>query len=215
MSLKTQNLPMLIVSALFNLLLLGTLIEGSTLGVEGIKSFFLDWESTGSLAALVTLGVIISTNMMSRGVKDFLVYFKGKQSAPAHRAFTDLMSKDDRIDVNNLESRWPEVKQAKSGKVNQNSLWYRLFKSVGDSVEVQQSHKSWLLLRDLVTLQWLFTLCMVLIVIFHPLSRTASGQILMSVLLLLTSWFAARTSGKMFVLNVLAICSVNRAEPGV
>lgn len=213
MSLKTQNLPMLIVAALLNLLLLGTLIEGSTLGIDGIKSFFLDWESTSSLATLVTLVVIVATNMMSRGLKDFLVYFQGRQSAPAHRAFTDLMSKDDRIDVNRLESNWPEVKEAKGGQANQNSLWYRLFKSIDGSVEVQQSHKTWLLLRDLVALQWLFTLCMLLIVIFYPPSRAASGQISLALLALLAIWLAAHNSGKMLVLNVLAICSVKPTKP--
>lgn len=213
MSLKTQNLPMLIVAALLNLLLLGTLIEGSTLGIDGIKSFFLDWESTSSLATLVSLAVIVATNMMSRSVKDFLVYFKGRQSAPAHRAFSELIDKDDRIDVKRLESNWPEVKDARTGQTNQNSLWYRLFKSIDSSIEIQQSHRTWLLLRDLVALQWLFTLCMLLIAIFYPPSRAASGQISIALLALLAIWLAANNSGKTLVLNVLAMCSVKAAKP--
>ncbi len=74
---------------------------------------------------------------------------------PGHRAFSDLIKKDPRIDVKKLTEKMGKLPRK---PLEQNSLWYSIYKRYSNSITVKQAHKNFLLSRDLCTTAFLFTI---------------------------------------------------------
>ena len=105
----------------------------------------------------VGLAVLISTvlnGFLSAGTKARLVFLRWRNALPGHRAFSVHANSDPRIDPlvlgQILGSAFPV------DPIDQNRVWYQLFKTVEKEPAVDQVHRDFLLLRDYTGLSVLF-----------------------------------------------------------
>lgn len=85
--------------------------------------------------------------------KDVLVFWKLNNNLPSYRVFSDLIYKDKRIDIELLKSKYGELPKDLD---EQNKFWYSIHKKYSDSDEAMllQSHRDYLLSRDLTILSF-------------------------------------------------------------
>ena len=145
---------------------------------------------------------IILEGIFSSDLKAVLVFWKIKNPLPGSRAFTDVASKDPRIDFEAL-------KRIYSGKLpatpqEQNTAWYSLYKKYAENKVVLESHRWFLLMRDMVAL----TVVLIPINIIGYLILCIDIKIMyFHILVLMGLYFlisqASRNYGNRFVANVL------------
>jgi hypothetical protein len=149
-SLKDQNRWQLWLIIVANILLLFAVQHADALAGDNLAS--LDVKSLLARAASllpVGMAVVITTvlnGLLSADLKARLVFLRWKHALPAHRAFSVYAESDPRVDAGKL-------KKARGNKVpvepaEQNAIWFRFYKSVGDMPAVLQVHRDFLLMRD-------------------------------------------------------------------
>lgn len=148
------------------------------------------------IIALILNGIVSSAN------KARLVFLRWKYALPGHRAFSDLIKRDSRIDINKLTAKMGKLPRKPT---EQNSKWYSIYKRYSNSVTVKQAHKAFLLSRDLCTISFLFTVIGSLGIYFdgQNLKWTALFFIIMAGHYI-TLAIVAQNYGKRFVCNVIA-----------
>lgn len=156
-----------------------------------------------SLTALVPIPVLILSALISSDHKAILVFWRRKDPLPGARAFSVHAPADHRIDLGKLRKNVGEFPVAER---DQNSKWYGLYKQVDLDPSVVDSHKNYLLFRDIAAMSLLLVPTLPLVLYFSSVDST---RILVSALWFLGQYlmtvFAARTTGIRFVQNVLAI----------
>ena len=114
-----------------------------------------------------------------------------------------ILPADHRIDLTKLKKN---VGEFPVGERDQNAKWYGLYKQVDSDPSVVDSHKNYLLFRDIAAMSLLLVPIVPAVMYFSGLD---TPRILIS-----TAWFlgqylvaafAARTTGIRFVQNVLAV----------
>ena len=156
-----------------------------------------------SLTALLPIPVLILSSLISSDHKAILVFWRIKHSLPGARAFSVHASADHRIDLAKLRKNVGEFPTAER---DQNSKWYGLYKQVDSDASVVDSHKNYLLFRDIAAMSLLLVPTLPLVLYFSDIDSTRMcvsaawflGQYLITA-------FAARTTGIRFVQNVLAV----------
>ena len=133
----------------------------------------------------------------------YLIFWRFKFPLPGSRAFSVHAPADHRIDLTKLKKNVGEFPVAPR---DQNAKWYSLYKQVDSDPSVADSHKNYLLFRDIAAMSLL--LVPVLPVAMHFIGVDAA-RILISVALFFCQYliaaFSARTTGIRFVQNVLAV----------
>lgn len=169
-----------------------------------------------SLTALLPIPVLILSALISSDHKAILVFWRLKHPLPGARAFSVHALADHRIDLAKLKKNVGEFPVAER---DQNSKWYGLYKQVDSDPSVVDSHKNYLLFRDIAAMSLLLVPALLLVLY---LGRVDSTRMLVS-----TAWFmgqylvtafAARTTGIRFVQNVLAVHASRKvvgAKPAV
>lgn len=156
-----------------------------------------------SLTALLPIPVLILSSLISSEHKAILVFWRRSHPLPGARAFTMHAPADYRIDLAKLKKNVGEFPTVER---DQNSKWYGLYKQVDSDPLVMDSHKNYLLFRDIAVMSLL--LVPTLPLVFH-FSGVDSTRILVSAAWFIGQYlvtaFAARTTGIRFVQNVLAI----------
>ncbi|MEX5570336.1 hypothetical protein B1F73_12605 [Pseudomonas syringae] len=165
-----------------------------------------------SLTALLPIPVLLFSSLISANIKAILVFWRITYPLPGSRAFTVHAPADHRIDLARLKKNvgvFPVTER------DQNAKWYGLYKKVDSAPSVVDSHKNYLLFRDIAALSLLLTLLVPVVTHFSDVDVARSlacaafflGQYLMAAL-------AARTTGIRFVQNVLALhASEKKAAP--
>ena len=146
--------------------------------------------------------------MLPQDLKATLVYWKIKQALPGHEAFSKYGPADSRVDMASLRKN---VGALPTDPREQNSLWYKLYRKVGSEVGVMDSHKAFLLFRDMAAIS-------ILLAIAVPITFLLVGvQVFVvwwALALFLGQYFitaiAARNTGIRFVGTVLAEHSIRR-----
>ena len=200
--LKSQNtwLLWLFISVnivLFWCVLFGREIELGTINILWKQILTKD----GVIAALVPVITIVCNGLLNSRIKVSLIFWRFKNALPGCRVFTDIAKKDQRIDMKELERRLGSLPD---DPTEQNIQWYKLYKKHKNSLSVMESHKKYLLCRDLTGLSAIFLFLIPIIFIFSESSF--STKIFYSLYLLLTYIIlaiAARNYGNGFVCNVL------------
>lgn len=157
----------------------------------------------GSLTALLPIPVLILSSLISSDHKAILVFWLLKHPLPGARAFSVHAPADHRIDLVKLKQNVGEFPFAER---DQNSKWYGLYKQVDSDPSVVDSHKNYLLFRDMAAMSLLLVLALPLVLYLGGVDSTRMlvsaawfmGQYLVTA-------FAARTTGIRFVQNVLAV----------
>jgi hypothetical protein len=156
-----------------------------------------------SLTALLPIPVLILSSLISSDHKAILVFWRIKHPLPGARAFSVHAPADHRIDLAKLKKNVGEFPAAER---DQNSKWYGLYKQVDSDASVVDSHKNYLLFRDIASMSLLLLPTVPLVLYFSGIDF---NRMLISAAWFLGQYlitaFAARTTGIRFVQNVLAV----------
>lgn len=146
---------------------------------------------------------IVLEGFLSNSFKEVLVFWRVKDRLPGCRAFSHIACNDHRINMNKLNSLFPDG--LPEDPREQNQEWYSLYKKYQDERTVFQSHKVFLLTRDLTALTGVL---IPISLIAHWIWGTQTKMIIYHLAVLLLLFFfislSAQNYGKRFVANVLA-----------
>lgn len=200
--LKSKNTPIIITYIIwcFTLYIVFQNVTGSIW--ENIQNVFITLNAKDGL--LIILSPILSlvlTGILSSSLKAKIIFWKTKNALPGHRVFTKLMYNDHRIDIDKLKSKTSNLP---NDPEKQNILWYSIYKKYSEKVTVKQSHKNFLLSRDISIISLLFafigTIGYILMKIsFSQIVLFVSIMILQHIIFLIV----ARNHGNRMVCNVI------------
>lgn len=167
----------------------------------------------GSLTTLLPIPALFLSSLISANVKAILVFWRIKYPLPGSRAFSVHAAADHRIDLEQLKKH---VGEFPTDERDQNAKWYRLYKQVGSDPSVADSHKNYLLFRDIASMSLILVLAVPAVMTFNGVSPSPAlicagwflGQYLVSA-------FAAKNTGIRFVQNVLAVHASRRVSETV
>lgn len=154
-----------------------------------------------ALTALLPIPVLLLSSLIPSDIKAVLVFWRWRLPLPGARAFSVHAPSDPRIDIGRLRKH---VGEFPIEEREQNSKWYGLFRQVENDLSVVDSHKNYLLFRDIASLSILLT---VLVPLTMHLIGGYGGTISAVVFFVqyLLAAVAARTNGVRLVQNVLAV----------
>jgi hypothetical protein len=156
-----------------------------------------------SLTALLPIPALIFSSLVPADYKAILVFWRLVHPLPGARAFSVHAPADPRIDLARLKKH---VGQFPIGERDQNARWYSLYKQVNSDHSVIDSHKNYLLFRDIATMSLLLVPVLPVVMYFSGVEIwsivATAGWFLMQYLV---TALAARTTGIRFVQNVLAV----------
>lgn len=155
----------------------------------------------GLLAAIIPILAIVLSGVFSDIWKARLVFWRWRDPLPGCRVFSELLATDHRIDKATLAKKLGKYPQEAN---KQNALWFRLYKKHGGMDKVLESHKVYLLTRDMASISLLFMILFPLGV-FTENFKWGIAVIYAAALFLQCILIAisARNYGNRFVLNVL------------
>lgn len=151
---------------------------------------------------IVPLILFVLNGVVSSDQKATLCFWRFKNPLPACRAFSIYVDKDDRIDKSFLQTKYGIFPTSPK---EQNSLWYKIYKTHQENPVVKKSHKDFLLGRDLCSIAFLFLLFggVSMLIILHNNFKWLYFLYLVVQYLVLV--IVAQNHGKRFVCNALAI----------
>lgn len=151
------------------------------------------------LSPLISL---IINGLFPNSFKEFLVFWKIKNRLPGCRAFSEFALEDPRIDVEILKKKIGEFPYK---PIEQNKLWYTLYKQLRENEIIIGSHRDFLLTRDLCTISFALMILLIPLEIFYcqnTIAKIAYSIFLFLQFLVLS--ISSRNYGNRFVCNVLA-----------
>lgn len=200
-TLKEQNSKLIWVFFSFNIVLFYLLGFSQFFGIDNfdIKSFIT---VRGVWILLVPLILFILNGIISSDLKASLIFWKWNNPLPACRAFSHYADKDDRIDKNYLIKKYTTLP---TNAKDQNSLWYKIYKTHQENPIVKKSHKDFLLARDIGSISVLLLIFCGITMLFVNTKNYKwlyFGFLLVQYLIFT---IIAQNHGKRFVCNTLAI----------
>ena len=115
---------------------------------------FQQLQGTGSVVlGLAPLLTLVGTGLLTPNIKAVLVFWRRKDVLPGHRGFSVYGEKDVRVNqdvLRKLVSPWPKT------PVEENHAWYSLSKRYADAASVSDSHRMFLLWRDITACSAVF-----------------------------------------------------------
>jgi len=152
-SLKEQNRRQIWLIVAVNSLFLYGVVEASAIRIDGIRSIFTDASKLVPFGLAVAVATVLN-GLLPAAAKARLVFLRWRNTLPGNRAFTRYITADPRIDPG-------AVQRAIGGPlpidpVEQNRVWYRLYKAVENDPAISQVHRDFLLTRDYTALAVLF-----------------------------------------------------------
>lgn len=202
--LKTQNKLWLAGFVVLHLVVFWGLATKGSVDFSALRSIVdAVLSEKGAIAAGSVLLVTILGGIFPDHIKAVLVFWRWRHPLPGCRAFTVIAKKDPRIDVRGLEQHLGVLP---TDPLEQNRVWYRVYKTHADHPAVSQAHRVYLLTRDMACLSALFLVAL-------PVSLYLAGAALKLVMsygvVLLAVYMivavASRNYANRFVANVLAI----------
>jgi hypothetical protein len=154
-SLKEQNRWQIWFIILINSAFLYGVVEANAIELDGIRSIFTDTSKLVPFGLAVVVATVLN-GLVPANVKARLVFLRWRDALPGHRAFTRYINSDPRIDP-------AAVGKVVGGAlpvdpVEQNRVWFRLYKTVENDPAILQVHRDFLLTRDYTGLAVLFLL---------------------------------------------------------
>lgn len=151
--------------------------------------------------SIAPLLLFILNGLLSSHQKAVLVFWKLKDPLPGSEAFSKLSKNDSRIDRTKLKEVYGTLPK---NPEQQNKLWYKIYRKNCDEIVIRDSHRAFLLARDLTSLCILF-------VIFLGLPALIIGEwpinlyyFIYLILQFLIIAIGGQNRGQRFVTNVLA-----------
>lgn len=201
-SLKEQNKVNLILFITWNVIVLIFFLSSNFYHTNGedITRHILSKDSLFTIFSPILL--IVLNGILSSQLKVFLVFWKWKYGLPAHHAFTKYIFTDSRINIEGLKDKHGEFP---TDPIKQNSLWYSFLKNNKEDTIIKDSHKAYLLTRDMTAISSVFVLSIIVILLSDIDNHMKLLSWVYFILQYLVLMLTARNYGKRFTCNVLAI----------
>ncbi len=200
-SLKDMNKTPLAAALAANLALFYTLTQTNSLMHGQWGALLKSWpEALKGTGAFVFIGILNA--QVSQEMKARIVFWRWNNPLPGSEAFSKYALSDPRIDVAALQQ---VCGQFPTSAKQQNSLWYKLYKSVADDASVKQVHREFLFARDYACLSLMAALILGGFGFLLAPLKEASGYLLLLTAQFLFASRAARHYGQRFVTTVLAL----------
>ena len=159
------------------------------------------------IASFAPIISIVLNGLLPSNVKEVLVFWRIKYSLPGSRVFSDLAKKDLRVNLDKIKEKYGYLPKE---PVEQNHLWYKIYKLHESKITTLDSHKNYLLCRDLTGISAIFlTIFIIFTLIFVGAKVSIFYYILYLFIQFLILSIAAQNYGNRFVCNVLAEESAN------
>jgi hypothetical protein len=203
-SLKQKNVVRLIAVCGFNLAFYAFVLKGGALA-DG------DWYRAliGAIDLLPAgFGLVVISvlnGLISPQAKARLVFWRWRHPLPGCRAFSEYAKADPRVNLPALRSKFGALPKAEG---EQNSAWYRMYRSIETEAAVTHAHKEYLFTRDYAALAALMVPTMGGLAFWQASSVWyASSYVACLVTQYVIVRIAATNYGQRFVCTVLAIKS--------
>jgi len=204
-SLKTQNLPLIILYLLFNLMMFIATYSSNIIELDGFtKTFQTLSKKDGIVFTLLPIIIFILLGVVPSNWKEIFVFWKKNNRLPGCYAFSKYAKEDNRIDIKLLKSKYGKFPKKPS---KQNALWYGIYRNIKDK-GIDKTHKDFLLARELTIITLLF-IVIAIPSLFLFTNMTDNNNILwLYVVFLLVEYlvlrFIAKNHAERMVTNVLA-----------
>jgi len=146
--------------------------------------------------------LVVLSGILSSRLKVFVVFWKWKHGLPGHRAFSKYIYTDPRINIDGLSRKHGELPD---DPVKQNNLWYNFLDNNKENVIIKDSHKAYLLTRDMTAIASVFILSFIVILLSNVDSKIRVMSCIYFVVQYLVLMLVARNYGMRFTCNVLAL----------
>lgn len=157
-----------------------------------------DFLKNGTIYSIFILVVFIANNIIESNYKIALIFF-GKNNMPGNKVFSKLIYEENRILPEKVKLKYGELPiEAKE----QNNLWYLIYSMNKNDEKVFQSHREFLLARDLCALSVTLIVIYFILILFNKVifNKYYLGLIFVEYILLN---IVSRNTAKRFVLNVI------------
>lgn len=144
---------------------------------------------------------IILLYIIPSSVKNSLVYLRFRNTLPACRVFSNLAPKDPRIDVNSIIAKYGQLPVE---PIEQNKYWYKIYKEKQTDSVIKDSHRNWLLLRDLYSISLILLILMLIFSLIFNREYISFPFFLTYSIITVLIHIAAFNAGNRFACNVLA-----------
>jgi len=200
--LKGKNAVQLCIFVGANLAVFFALLVSNDFSVTAVDQFWHRLTAKdGLLAAVMPILAIVLGGVFSDTWKARLVFWRWRDPLPGCRVFSELLATDYRADRTALAKKIGEYPLEAD---KQNALWFSLYKKHGGADKVLESHKIYLLTRDMAAISSLFGILFPLGVFANnfkwEVAVIYAAALLLQYILIAIS---ARNYGNRFVLNVL------------
>ncbi|MDM1068749.1 MULTISPECIES: hypothetical protein [unclassified Myroides] len=152
-------------------------------------------------ASIAPLLLFLLNGLLSSNQKAVLVFWKFKNPLPGSVAFSRISKEDPRIDRKKLKEIYGSLPK---NPLDQNKLWYKIYRKNSLDIVISESHRAFLLARDLTSLCFLFIVFIglpAILIASRPISVYYFCFLLVQYLLVVKG---AQNRGRRFVANVLA-----------
>lgn len=199
-NLKSKNTPQLWIMLAANILIICGIIFPTYLNkAEHEYDINLIIRNLG--ATIAPLFLFLLNGLISSNQKAILVFWKIKNPLPGSEAFSKLSKKDSRIDLKRLKEIHGSLPKKPT---EQNKLWYKIYKKHTSDLVISDSHRAYLLARDLTSLCFLFIVFIGLPSLFLTSYPINIFYFCYLVIQFLVTSIGAQNRGRRFVTNVLA-----------
>ena len=153
-------------------------------------------------AVVMEITRLFVLGLLSARWRDRIAHMRFTAPLPGSRAFSKIAAEDYRVDLETLRSVYGPLP---ADPVEQNRLFYRMSKAVGDDPGVCNAHKSYLAARDIAVICWLALIPLSMAAfILAPRSNGAAIYAAGLALVAIAASVITRNYGVRFVQNVLA-----------
>lgn len=202
-SLKEQNERSYRLFAVANIAILISLVVCGRIDLQNMTALIKMITSKDGIwiSLLPILGIVLN-GLLPSNVKAMIVYTRFKHALPGHRVFSKLGKADSRIRLERIAKKYVKLPR---NPINQNKLWYDIYKKHQDKPVIRDSHKKFLLMRDIASLSCIIWLgSMIIFVIFYTLKIEIISYLIFGTIQFLVTMISARNYGNRFTCNVLA-----------
>jgi len=207
-SIKSEIFPYLRNFIIINIIIFIAIYIYGKIGIKELQKIIeLFTFRDGFILIAIPIITIVTNGILTSNIKSSLVFWKIKSPLPGCRIFSNLALHDPRIDFNKIIKKYGNIPHEPSA---QNKLWYEIYKRHQEKTIIRESHKNYLLTRDLSGLAFIFLFIVILSLFFIELNLRI--KLIYSLFLLLQYLIisiSARNYGNRFACNVLAEDSLN------
>ncbi len=206
MSLKTQNIPVIIVYVIFNFSIFFIIYKNGYFDIDSLQNIFQEFsKKDGVFFILLPIILIIFQGILPAKIKEILVFWKIKNRLPGCQAFSKYLKEDNRIDKRKLMEKYGKLPKKEE---KQNKFWYKIYKEVSSDTSIAKTHKDYLLTRELTILTIFFIFIFPIILFYNDINiKTLILFMIFLILEYLIIRYASKNYAVRLVTNVMALAS--------